>query len=615
MRINDISFRLLAMALVCWPVVAAARNPWGSAPQTIAPAPGGFSFGSGGNGLSFSFGTGPGGGFSIGLGGNGGSSDCGSRPGGSCPSNSRPPQWSWTVPNGNSQPSYTRPRPRPTYREPEPQPRPNRQPEPSVQPNVPPEAPMSVVPAIQPEPNLAIDQGRQITPLEVERAKEFFQNRILDLTDIVQHRLPSAEFDREQLVALMASRSIAAEIQIQILDALLRGDCEAAEQIWLSLLPKLAIPFRPCPARQWLLSIRLAVQQGRSPCREYRELIRCLPPPTRLPNECCGADDLLAQLEQEIRISDAVAGIPPALFDERTEFTAYGKPQRVPTPAVAGPSLGDPYFRQGGPSASLDKPAHFGKLPPCGAPGQRVSLPTGSVNLIYHPKLPDGEMVVVNSQVVMIGTGGSGAFRIEHGRIAEALGYPVGSGRPLPARDATLVRSGILLLNPTTTDVDFVFDRRSIHLKSGYQQSLNATGSKYIAFDQGDGRRTIRRSLTLGTYGFRWKDGSLDLERAQFRVTLSNHGNRSPFYYVIQGKPAEVGPESTEEHVSDYPLVLRFDRGERGLTKQICLDQPETELQIRINPDDNLWDLYDANQIDGAPTSVLHQDTDFVPAF
>ncbi len=82
-----------------------------------------------------------------------------------------------------------------------------------------------------PEPNSNGLVARQITEAEVVRAKEFFQQRLLDLAKVLEKRLPPTEFDPEQLTALMIGRAIPVAIQIQIMDALNRGDFDGAREI------------------------------------------------------------------------------------------------------------------------------------------------------------------------------------------------------------------------------------------------------------------------------------------------------------------------------------------------------------------------------------------------
>ena len=145
------------------------------------------------------------------------------------------------------------------------------------------------------------------------------------------------------------------------------------------------------------------------------------------------ADDLVAQLEEEAHINDAIAAEPARPF----------VPVSLP--------------RSSGSSQQL---------------GQTVHLPTGIVNVVHHPKLPEGSTAIVNSQLVMIGTGGRGAFRMESGYVAEVLGYRIETGIAVPARAAELVRSGILLMNPTQASVNFVVDNREMSLEPGYQQTI-----------------------------------------------------------------------------------------------------------------------------------------------
>ena len=225
------------------------------------------------------------------------------------------------------------------------------------------------------------------------------------------------------------------------------------------MLPGVPVPFRPCPARLLLIRFRIIIERGYPPYQVFRELVASLPPEALREQACCGADDLLAQLEQEVQISQAISGAP--LDDPGTAETptGFGKPSHAtgPTDPLTTISVERP-FPPAVPGFDGNN-GGFGKQRSEATPGQPVPLPTGVVNIVYHPKLPDRSVVVVNPQTVMIGTGGQGEFHIEQGYVAQALGYPLQDGTPLPVSQSQVVRSGILILNPTPAKVQFVIDQ------------------------------------------------------------------------------------------------------------------------------------------------------------
>ena len=474
-----------------------------------------------------------------------------------------------------------------------------------LQPNELPTNPVPEPIVTNPEPNTNALVARQITEAEVVRAKEFFQQRLLDLTKVLQKRLPPTEFDPEQLTALMIGRAIPAAIQIQIMDALNRGDFDGAGEIWVAIAPGSEIPFRP--SRVWLLLIRIYVmiERGYVEYPVIQELIQSLPPEAMRPSLCCGADDLLVQIEEVVRINQAIAGVSTETVTSLNKPESFSEPQANRTPFTStSTELQTGQFS--------GKPGGFGDLPPYGRQGQAVPIPTGPVNIVYHPKLPDRQVVVVNAQTVMIGTGGLGSFRMERGFVAEALGRRLGHGSPLHENQSELVRSGVVVVNPTHATVRFVFGRHEVVLEPGFQQALVGEGE--ISFDRGGGKGTVRYTLEPGTYEFTVNEKGWDVFSKSYRVTLSNEGNLEPFHYIVQGEGASLGPEELATHESRYPILIRFDRGDGSATKQIRWEKSRDSIQVAVNPEDNLWDLFAASEV-GPQEPSLQPTPEFVPAF
>lgn len=484
---------------------------------------------------------------------------------------------------------------------------------PQVQPNELPTNPVPEPIATDPEPNSNGLVGRQITEEEINRAKEFFQQRLLDLAKVLQQRLPPAEFDPEQLTALMIEHAVPVDVQIQIMDALNRGDCDKAKEIWITIFPNLEIPFRPSPIRVLLIRVFVMIQQGYVEYPVIQELFQSLPPEVLRPSLCCGADDLLVQIEEEVRINQAITGVSTETTADFGKPDSFSKPRPNRTPfTYTSTDLQTGEFADK--PGSFGKPGGFGELPPYGQPGQPVRLPSGPVNLVYHPKLPDRQVVVVNVQTVMIGTGGLGSFRMERGYVAEALGHKIGQGTPMSENQSELVRSGVVVVNPTHAKVRFVFGRHEVVLEPGYQQALGGQGE--ISFDRGGGEGTVRYTLEPGTYEFEVGENGWDLHSKTYEVTVSNEGNVEPFNYIVQGQQASLGPDEKATHTSKYPILVRFDRGDGSAIKQIRWEKGQGILQVAINPADNLWDLFVSSEMDAAEAkSTLQPTPDFVPAF
>ena len=69
----------------------------------------------------------------------------------------------------------------------------------------------------------------------------------------------------------------------------------------------------------------------------------------------------------------------------------------------------------------------------------------------------------------------------------------------------------------------------------------------------------------------------------------------------------------SQTHKSNYPIIMRYDRGNGGATKQVLIDESSGTLDVAVNLADNLWDLFRRggkdNGVDAPPTG------DYAPAF
>lgn len=621
MRTTLVHLAILAgmAAAVCTQAsTAKARGPLGGTPNAVAPSMGGARGGHGGS-MGFSFGSG-----GINFGGGAGRITIGSSGRGVSTSSLNLNRHQVPVlPNVHVVPAPRLPDPVPlhvpsqTWSTPQPEFRPpaltDTPTTPQIQPNELPANPSPQPIATDPQVNPSGLVGRQITETEVERSRKFFQRNLLELAQLLEKRLPPADYDPEQLVAVMVEHSVPVASQIRIVDALKRGDFDEASRIWVAVVPRVEIPFKPSRTRVLFLRFYLMIERGHLSYPIVEELLGTLPPEAVKASTCCGADDLLVQIEEEIRVSEAIGGLvtEAATPQARAQPNAFSDPQQnmVPQTYASAEIEGSRFAGKPNP---FEKPGGAEAFQPYGRPGEQVAIPAGPVNIVYHPKLPDRQVVVVNAQTVMIGTGGRGVFRMERGYAAEALGHRVGRGTPLAANQSELVHTGVVIVNPTRVKVGFVFGRHEVSLEPGYQQAFADEG--IISFDRGGGKKTTRYSLEPGTYEFTADHDGWDLHSRKYAVTLSNEGNRQPFHYIVQGQRDSLADDEQKTHTGSYPILIRFDRGDGSATRQIRWDDDQGTVQVAVNPADNLWDLFAAGEPEQAK-SPLQPTPDFVPAF
>jgi hypothetical protein len=282
---------------------------------------------------------------------------------------------------------------------------------------------------------------------------------------------------------------------------------------------------------------------------------------------CCGAPSLLEDLEEFVQISELIQQAEPVPADQSQQQTAVA--------------------------------------------------PTGDTEVIYHPRLPEGSLVVLSEESVMVGTGGVGKLRTEQTSVAQAQGYADASGKALAHSDLPPVRSGILILNRAAGDVRFTMDKAKFSLQAGYRHRFPQAKAK-IVFDSGAGRKTLSYNLTSGTYQFAHKDGSWKLYKvSQFEVTIDNSNNPDPFHYIVQGKHATVEPYAKATHKSAYPQTVRFDRGNGRQLKQVLSYDKQATMHAAVSRVDNQWDLFQPDPAAVATTPAVPTPADqaFVPAF
>jgi hypothetical protein len=86
------------------------------------------------------------------------------------------------------------------------------------------------------------------------------------------------------------------------------------------------------------------------------------------------------------------------------------------------------------------------------------------------------------------------------------------------------------------------------------------------------------------------------LFRLKFEVTLDNALNNQEFNFIFQGDDLAIPAGGARTLVSDYPVVVKFDRGNGS--NFVSKSTPLTigNLQIGVNATDNMWDLFPTNE-------------------
>jgi len=143
----------------------------------------------------------------------------------------------------------------------------------------------------------------------------------------------------------------------------------------------------------------------------------------------------------------------------------------------------------------------------------------------------------------------------------------------------------IVLQNPKATSgpVSFTIDGTPYTLAVGSTQELSANAPCLIEFDRGTGGATGRYTLASGYYTFSVSDSGWELTTTTYDVTLDNSGNGSEFYYLRDGRQESVPAGETRKLSDQFPITVRFDRGNGGEPVQRSLDQNGATYRIALH--------------------------------
>lgn len=230
--------------------------------------------------------------------------------------------------------------------------------------------------------------------------------------------------------------------------------------------------------------------------------------------------------------------------------------------------------------------------------GSVAKLPNGGdVTMIFDPTLPIGTAIVLSDQAMLIGHEGHSSLVIAKGNAAEALGLPIVTGTPLAEAEGEEAIDGILIVNPASSrgTVNYNINGNHYVAQPGMKQKLAAlpNGSGWIIeFDRGERFGQAAYTLSPGTYHFTPTDLGWQLYRQRFEIVLDNSQSNQEFNFIFRGEDLMVPAGGAQTLSSYFPIVVRFDRGNGS--EFVVKSTPMTvgNLQIGVNADDNLWDLF-----------------------
>lgn len=229
-------------------------------------------------------------------------------------------------------------------------------------------------------------------------------------------------------------------------------------------------------------------------------------------------------------------------------------------------------------------------------PGNPPPFPFGLIDLISVPGLPADDLSMYPDGSLVMGTGGQGELGITEVDGSELLDFPVGAGEPTPDSESNFdkrVTSGVLLLNPEANEdtIHYLINDKNYSMAPKFSQPLDGDQKWTVRFDRGEDNGEAKYSLTNGSYAFGSSDRGWELYRQTFSVKVDNTAGQEPFYYNFDNKQSEVAAGQVASHTSDYPIFIRFDRGNGKEAKKKVLTK-DAVFQGAVNPEDGYWELY-----------------------
>jgi hypothetical protein len=230
--------------------------------------------------------------------------------------------------------------------------------------------------------------------------------------------------------------------------------------------------------------------------------------------------------------------------------------------------------------------------------GSVAKLPTGGdVTLIFDPTMSQGTALVLSDQAMLIGSEGQSSLEIVTGNAAEALGLPLVTGTPLEEAQGEEATNGVLILNPADSRGTINYNINGNHYvaEPGMKQKLPALprGRAWtIEYHRGEQFGPARYKLQPGTYQFKPTELGWQLYRLRYDIVLDNSQSNQEFNFIFRGEALTVPAGGARTLTSNYPIVVRFDRGNDAEFVAKWTPLTTGTVQVGVNANDNLWDLF-----------------------
>lgn len=230
--------------------------------------------------------------------------------------------------------------------------------------------------------------------------------------------------------------------------------------------------------------------------------------------------------------------------------------------------------------------------------GLVARLPSGEdVTVVFDPTLAVGTALVLSDEAILVGYEGHSELVISRGNAAEALGLPIIARMPIAEFKGDEASDCMLLVNPTASRGTINYNLNGNHYVSepGMQQKLPIlpNGRPWVVeFDRGGKFGAAAYTLSPGTYYFTPTDLGWQLYREHFEIVLDNSQSNQEFNFIFAGEDMTVPAGGARTLRSDYPIVVRFDRGNGSEFVVRKIPVTVGTVVVGVDASDNLWDLF-----------------------
>jgi hypothetical protein len=213
--------------------------------------------------------------------------------------------------------------------------------------------------------------------------------------------------------------------------------------------------------------------------------------------------------------------------------------------------------------------------------------------VVSYPGLSKETTYAIDSQLCLLGTG-SGTIGVREAGLLD-LGVPLlnRAAEPLPEVSAPPAPSGAIIYNSKASPaaVHYVADNDAYELNPGESRTHKITASSRISYNQGANLGNREYQLAAGTFRFAIADRAWQLTKPTVAVLIDNSANGSEFQCNIDGQQRVIPARTTLDVRSDYPIAIRFDRGE-GQSTACKLIEESSQVTVAVRPDSAAIDLF-----------------------